>query len=109
MAHSNLYSTDPDAFDEYDQAAAITLAAQISAALAAARRDDQLTASVASRTLIGQAQGILMERLGIDATQAFDVLVEASQRSNVKLFKVAEQLVAMRGKPDASALPTRQR
>lgn len=97
----NLYSTEPDAFDDRDQAVAVSLAAQIAAAITAARRDDQLTASAASRTVIGQAQGILMERYGLDASQAFSALVRTSQSSNTKLYAVAETLVRTRQSPAA--------
>ncbi|SDD57816.1 GAF and ANTAR domain-containing protein [Auraticoccus monumenti] len=97
----NLYSTEQDAFDDRDQAVAVTLAAQIAAAIAAARRDDQLTASAASRTVIGQAQGILMERYHLDASQAFAALIRTSQSSNTKLYAVAETLVRTRQTPAA--------
>ncbi|MCZ2830332.1 ANTAR domain-containing protein [Modestobacter sp. VKM Ac-2986] len=39
------------------------------------------------------AMGILMERYGLTAEQAFDGLRDLSQRRNVKLREVAEQLV----------------
>jgi len=45
------------------------------------------------RTVIGQAQGLLMAGHGISADEAFDLLVEASQRSNVQLRDVAARLV----------------
>ncbi len=45
------------------------------------------------RELIGQAQGILMERERITADQAFDVLRRASQHLNVKLREIATRLV----------------
>ena len=40
---------------------------------------EQLRAALGNRLLIGQAQGILMERLRIDAPQAFDYLRRAGQ------------------------------
>ena len=35
-----------------------------------------------------------MERYGLDATQAFHMLVRASQNTNVKLVTVARNLIA---------------
>ena len=49
--------------------------------------------AVATRTTIGQAQGILMERFDIDADQAFSVLRRYSQAENVPLREVAARLV----------------
>ena len=46
-----------------------------------------------TRDLIGQATGILMERLDIDAAEAFDSLVRTSQRENTKLRDLARRLV----------------
>ena len=46
-----------------------------------------------SRDLIGRAKGILMARSNLDDEQAFQLLRRASQRLNVKLTKVAEQVV----------------
>jgi len=49
-----------------------------------------------SRDVIGQAKGILMERRGISADEAFDVLRRASQSLNIKLTTVAQTLVDRR-------------
>jgi AmiR/NasT family two-component response regulator len=43
--------------------------------------------------VIGQAQGILMERERVTAEQAFDILRRASQHLNEKLRDVAQNLV----------------
>lgn len=74
------------------------------AALALSRALNELELNVAldSRKLIGQAQGILMERYGLDEAKAFEVLRRYSQDQNLKLRRVAEHLVATR------ALPTYQ-
>lgn len=59
-----------------------------------------LTEAMRTRELIGQAQGILMERERITADQAFDVLRRASQHMNTKLRAVAEHLVESGESPD---------
>ena len=62
----------------------------------AADLGDQLAEALESRDVIGQAKGILMERRGISADDAFDTLRRASQALNVKLAQVAETLVERR-------------
>ncbi len=48
--------------------------------------------ALGSRDVIGQAKGILMERLRLTPEEAFDVLRRSSQRLNVKLREVAAAL-----------------
>ena len=50
--------------------------------------------------MIGQAQGILMERERIASGEAFDILRRASQHLNRKLRDVAEDLVDTGETPD---------
>lgn len=95
----NLYATEPGAFSAADQALAGTFAAVAAAALQAAQTEEQLESAVASRTLIGQAQGVIMERYGLSAPNAFSVLSRISQDSNTKLADVAQQIVATRRIP----------
>jgi GAF domain-containing protein len=109
----NLYARSPLAFTAVDRARALILAAFAGMALTAAttnesaeRRADDLHGALASRELIGQAQGILIERNRITATQAFDVLRRASQHMNVKLREVAQTLIDTGENPDTGAKPT---
>lgn len=95
----NLYADGVDAFDSYDVDVAHMLARHAAVALEAARGTEHLLKAVDARNLIGQAQGILMERHGLDATQAFAVLRRYSQDNNVKLHVVAEQLIETRSLP----------
>jgi AmiR/NasT family two-component response regulator len=55
---------------------------------------EQMAAALASRDVIGQAKGILMERRKIGPEDAFRILQQASQRGNVKVRDLAEQLAA---------------
>lgn len=95
----NLYSRKPDAFDTDDVYNGQALAAHVAVALAASQNAAHLELAIASRTVIGQAEGILMERFGISAEQAFAVLRRVSQRRNVRLNGVAEELVRTRQTP----------
>jgi AmiR/NasT family two-component response regulator len=89
----NLYSTEAGAFSAESEAMAIGYAAHVSLALSALDREANLRRALKSREIIGQAMGILMERHRITASQAFDVMVHASQRTNVKLRVIADELV----------------
>lgn len=93
MGALNLYSSRFDAFDETDVALASVFAVHAAVAMSSARREENLERKADSRDLIGQAKGILMARSSLDEEQAFDLLRRASQRSNTKLTKVAEQVV----------------
>ena len=89
----NLYSLKPDAFDADDINNGHALAAHVGVALAASQNAENLELAITNRTAIGRAEGILMERFGIPPDQAFAVLRRVSQHRNVKLNRVAEDLV----------------
>lgn len=89
----NLYSTRRGAFTEDDRDEGTALAAHIAVALAAAQAEENLTRALDARTLVGQAVGIVMERYGVSAAAAFQVLVRISSHSNVKLRDIAQELV----------------
>ena len=69
------------------------LADQAAVALAGARRVGELNHALETRDLIGRAKGIVMERFGLTDQQAFTMLVESSQHTNMKLVAVAQWLV----------------
>ncbi len=54
---------------------------------------EQLAEGMAARTVIGQAQGILIERHTVTADGAFQLVVRASQDANRKLRDIAAGLV----------------
>ncbi|WP_158548129.1 GAF and ANTAR domain-containing protein [Desertihabitans brevis] len=95
----NLYGDRVDGFDGDDIELALALATQIALSLASGREIDQRGEAMVSRTTIGQAQGILMERLGISAEQAFEYLRRTSQQMNCKLALIAQELVRTRRLP----------
>ena len=99
----NIYAYQAGGLDELDRDIALILAAHASTALAgtvastsAELEAEQLRQALQSRDVIGQAKGILMERRGITADEAFDVLRRASQSLNIKLTTVAQTLVDRR-------------
>jgi GAF domain-containing protein len=103
----NLYARYPAAFGVVDRAKGVILASLAGLALSAARtheneesRAGNLNDALATRELIGQAQGILMERERISSGQAFDILRRASQHLNRKLRDVAQDLVDTGQRPD---------
>ena len=90
-----------------DRGRALLLATLAGLAFTAARAHDeeerkatQLQAALATREMIGQAQGILMERERISPDQAFDILRQASQHLNIKLRVVAQSLVDTGERPE---------
>lgn len=106
----NLYGRSPDAFDGSARAQAVLFATLARLALESANeraRDDarasDLGEALRTRELIGQAQGILMERERITGEQAFEVLRRASQHLNIKLREVAITLVETGQDPDTGA------
>jgi GAF domain-containing protein len=96
----NLYARYPSAFGVVDRGKAVILTSLATLALSAAhlheneeRRAENLHLALRTRELIGQAEGILMERERITAHEAFDILRRASQHLNRKLREVAQDLV----------------
>jgi GAF domain-containing protein len=92
----NLFADEVDAFggDGEDDAVIAILAAHCAPALAAALFRENMETALRGRDLIGMAKGILMARAQVDEDRAFEMLVSASQRMNLKLGEVARRLVS---------------
>jgi hypothetical protein len=95
-----VYARHPAAFTATDRAKGLIFATVAGLALdvVGERAEDQqrvanLHEALRTRELIGQAQGILMERERITGEKAFDELRLASQHLNVALREVARTLV----------------
>jgi hypothetical protein len=93
MGALNVYAETANAFGPGSRAIGLVFAAHSSVAWNAARRDEQFKRALGSRDVIGQAKGMLMERYGVDAIQAFDLLRKLSQDSNTPLVDIAADLV----------------
>ncbi|WP_166375949.1 GAF and ANTAR domain-containing protein [Aeromicrobium phragmitis] len=98
-----LYGKGVDAFNAQALQEAELLAAQASSHLALIDLVQNLSTALSTRTVIGQAEGILMERYQLDAVRAFAMLRRVSQHTNTRLAEVAEELVETRRTPGAEA------
>jgi GAF domain-containing protein len=89
----SIYSEVVNAFTAHHVQLTSLFATHAALALADAQRIENLTTALNNRDLIGQAKGILMERLHLTSQAAFDRLALASQALNQKLSVVAQHLV----------------
>ena len=89
----NLYYESRTDFSADEVAVGKVVAAHASVALAKLRSERDLWRAIDSRHLIGQAQGILMERFKLSPEKAFSVLRRYSQQHNIKLHVVAGELI----------------
>jgi len=90
----NLYAARPFHIDANIAQRAQVIAAHASTILGHLLIEEHLQRAVESRTVIGQAQGMLMQRYGLTSAKAFAVLRRISQNNNVKIGALAEELVA---------------
>ncbi|MDT7655182.1 MAG: hypothetical protein QOI36_6593 [Pseudonocardiales bacterium] len=90
----NLFGFKPDVFNAENEAVAAMLATHAAVALIANDERRQFQSALASRDVIGQAKGMIMERFGVDAVHAFELLKKLSQSSNTRLAVVAQEIVS---------------
>jgi len=96
----NIYARQPNAFDEDSRSVATRFAPYAAVAAGnlslyqrALKRADSLEAALASRAVIEQAKGILMQRHKVTADEAFHILAWASIRTHIKVRYLAENLI----------------
>lgn len=96
----NVYATRANAFDGEAIEAANSFGSYAAVALANARQFDsaarlaeEMRQALASRAAIDQAKGILMALHGGTAEEAFGRIVRESQRRNIKVREIAEDIV----------------
>jgi GAF domain-containing protein len=96
----NLYAYDAHAFDDHGRHNARAFASYAAVAvhnmhLYESTRElaENLDLAMKHRAVIEQAKGILMSQRRCDATEAFNLLAAASQRSNRKLRDIAQGIV----------------
>jgi GAF domain-containing protein len=90
----NLYSTSSDTIDPETESLAELFASHAALAMGRVRTGENLSAALASRTTIGIALGMVMERYGMDRDRAFAYLTRIASSSETKLREVAEHLVS---------------
>lgn len=96
----NFYSHERDAFRPGQREEGWVYAAQAAVVLSNAKEFEargmqleQLEEGLKTRTMIGQATGLLMAQEGLTSDEAFQKLVKVSQTSNVKLRDLAQRYV----------------
>lgn len=90
----SFFGSKPEVFGMDSQALGATLAAHASIALITDDRQHQFESALASRDVIGQAKGMIMERFNVDAIRAFEMLRKISQNSNTPVNDVARSLTS---------------
>ncbi|KMO78885.1 ANTAR domain protein [Mycolicibacterium chubuense] len=93
LAALNFYSERPRAFERESLELGLIYSTHIALAWSMFRRNAQFRSALASRDLIGQAKGMVMERYKVDAVRAFELIARLSQDSNIKLIDVARQII----------------
>lgn len=93
MGALNLYASRPGSFTDECAHLGAAFAAHAAVAWNHARVIQGLKAANDTRTVIGQAQGILMAELKVTGDVAFGLLRESSQDRNLKLRDVAQEVV----------------
>lgn len=93
----NLFSSQTRAFTSDSVMAVTVLAIHAAVAMRSAILENDLKSVADSRLLIGQAEGILMTKFGLDEEGAFAVLRRLSNSQNVKILEIARRLVETRG------------
>lgn len=92
VAGLNMYSTEPDAFDDDSESVGALMATHGALAMAhatAREKASNLTVALKTSREIGIAMGVLMNRHRISRDEAFDLLRIASQHTHRKLALVA--------------------
>jgi hypothetical protein len=88
----NFYAESPNVFDDESVNLGLIFATHAALVWNMMRRDQQFRVALVSRDVIGQAKGRLMERLGIDAAEAFEMLKQMSQDANTPIAQVAQRV-----------------
>lgn len=101
----NLYSRTARAFSTESEHIGHLFAAHAAVALSGAQRQVEFADGLASRDLIGQAKGVLIERYGITGDAAFLALTRTSQDTNTKLRDIAGAIVREAEAPRADTAP----
>lgn len=86
-----MFAHDPGAFDGAEH---VVFSDYVSIALHHRIEVENLTRALETRSLIGTAIGILMERRGLSEEQAWELLTKSSQERNVRLVDICRTILA---------------
>ncbi len=89
----NIYSDKSCAFTEDSIIQGEVLAQHAAVAMIGPAAESQFEVGLATRDIIGEAEGILMDWMDLTSLQAFSLLTHLSQQSNTKLVEIARLVV----------------
>ncbi len=95
----NLYGDTETTFDDDDIKTAAMFAHQASLVLGFVLHEADLLQAMESRSIVGQAQGILMQRFKIGSATAFALLRRYSMDTNTRVRDLAEYVIETRDLP----------
>jgi hypothetical protein len=89
----SLFSRKPHSFDADGKTMGALLATMATVAMMTSFKQEQFETALASRDLISQAKGILMNHYKVDADRAFEMLKHLSQHDNIPLRTIAQRII----------------
>ena len=89
----DFYSRRPHAYGAFSRIIGQVFASHAGVALKGAINEAGLQRAIETRDIIGQAKGIIMERLGLSGSEAFAMLTAISQRQNRPVRDIAHHIV----------------
>lgn len=98
MGALNVYAETANAFDDRAEEIGIVYATHTALVWDSVLRENQFRSALASRDIIGQAKGMIMERFDIDALRAFQMLKQLSQEANVPITDIAARIISAEGR-----------
>ena len=93
IAGLNLYATRTGAFNDDTVEAVMLFAIQAAHTLGRVMTQKKLTDAMTTRTTIGRATGVVMERFQLTADRAFEALTRMSRINDVTIEEVAAQIL----------------
>jgi GAF domain-containing protein len=101
----NLYGATETTFDDHDIDTAQTFAYQAALILGFVLHEADLLQAMETRSIVGQAQGILMQRFQISSATAFALLRRYSMDTNTRVRDLAEYVIETRDLPASDPPP----
>lgn len=89
----NLFGRAAQTFNAEAEAVGAMLATHAAIVLIDANKQHNFESALASRDIIGQAKGMIMERFKVDAAHAFELLTRLSQNSNTPVRVIAQEII----------------